>query len=100
MIEQIIDMSARDKFIQKYCVDRPGQKIRWIRSVFMTDTDMIEAILEALDEAEKTSFSPYNKQLLDGVEGDIREMPTKTIHETLDYVNKEATLLAVNKYRV
>lgn len=48
----------------------------------------------------RSEFSSYNKQLLDGIEGDIREMPTKTIHETLDYVNKEATLLAVNKYRV
>ena len=62
--------------------------------------DVNDGNRRSMIEDTEELFSSYNKQLLDGIERDIREMPTKTIHETLDYVNKEATLLAVNKYRV
>jgi len=37
---------GRERFIKKYCVDRPAQPIRWIRSIFWDDTDQIETILE------------------------------------------------------
>ena len=40
---------GREHFIKEYCVKRPAQEIRWIRSVFLDDVDQIETILCEMD---------------------------------------------------
>lgn len=48
--------SARDWFTSEYCVKRPAQGIRWIRSIFFDDYDQITKILESHDRAITTAI--------------------------------------------
>ena len=48
--------SARYWFISEYCVKRPAQAVRWIRSIFFDDHDQIKKILESHDRAITTAM--------------------------------------------
>ena len=46
---ETMQREGREHFIKEYCVKRPAQEIRWIRSVFLDDEDQIETILCEMD---------------------------------------------------
>jgi len=55
--------TAERSFIEKYCVDRPAQPIRWIRSIFMDDRDQINKTLEAIDEAVLAGYNARTQEV-------------------------------------
>ena len=62
----------REEFIKKYCVKRPAQEIRWIRSVFYDDKDQIETILCEMErdtaQTVQTTLERV-KEIVEGVDG-------------------------------
>jgi len=64
-LQQLIER-RQGEFIHEYCVKRPAQPIRWIRSIFYDDTDQIEKILQ---HDRLTATEAYRQALEDVLAG-------------------------------
>lgn len=92
MIEQIIE-----KFEKKYRAS--------VLDAYPEYNESHNILLNDMQNFIRLEFSSYNKQLLDGIEGEIKELPTESVYDHEgDYyygtTRKKDVLLTVNKYRV
>lgn len=104
MIEQIIDTKTEAElsiFWQEIAQHLP----KTLEREALGDHKIFNAFAIAYKKMKPILLSSYNKQLLDGVEGEVKELPTESVYDHEgDYyygtTRKKDVLLTVNKYRV
>lgn len=99
MIEQIIDTKTEAElsiFWQEIAQHLP----KTLEREALGDHKIFNAFAIAYKKMKPILLSSYNKQLLDGIEGEIDSLEPKEQYFNMDLIDLEEVLLTLNKYRV
>ncbi len=95
---QRLQREAGEKFVEAYCVKRPASRIRWIRAIFLDDTDQIEKTLEAINEAIANTLKQASEEKRDMVREILEKIETTKVTEDELAHSKGETLSLKNQY--